>query len=262
MKKLMMFALCMMAWMTCNAQEYFEGTLKARSYEKHSDIAIKFSKGMLINGARDSELHIKGEKMAAVDHVTNVATIYDVEKNKLYFVFHNIKKALEMPISHFEKMKQGSVSIKPVATSTYKTISGANCRLYSAEVNTNQNGAQIRMKSDSYVCEEMPIHPSLAGFNNGLPYVGMKYIIDSNNRAGMIQINSYTAYEVHEVIRGEVDDAIFVVPADYEIVDGTSNAKMLSVYGENNKVMKKMKKNTTKEPTEEVKFDINEEWDF
>ena len=257
-----MFVICMMAWMGCHAQEYFEGTLKARSFENHSKIAVKFSKGMLINGARDAELHIQGKKMAMKDQTTNLTTIYDVEKNKLYVVFHNIKKALEMPITHFEQMKQGAASMKQVATSTYKTISGMNCRLYSGEVNENQNGAKIRMKGETFVCEELPIDPALAKFNNGHPYVGMKYIVDANNSAGMIQINSYTAFEVHEVIRGEVDGAIFEVPADYEIVDGTSNSKMLAVYGENNKVMKKNKKGTKEEPAQEIKFDINEEWDF
>lgn len=74
-------------------------------------------------------------------------------------------------------------------------------------------------------------------------------------------MDSHTAYEVKEVIPCSVDESLFEVPADYEIVDGTSNSKMLGVYSENNKVMKKMKKGKA-ETEKEITFDINEEWDF
>lgn len=252
----------MMAWMTCNAQEYFEGTLKARSYEKHSNIVVKFSKGMLVNGARDAEMHIKGKKLAVVDKTVNVHTIYNLEEQSLYFLFPYIKKAIQMPTSHFAKMTANNAT--PTPTDVYKTISGQKCRLYTAEKIENiGGGGTTKIKNQVYLCEDLQVDPALAPFvtPTGLPYLGIKYIIDSNSRAGIMTMDSHTAYEVKEVIPCSVDESLFEVPADYEIVDGTSNSKMLGVYSENNKVMKKMKKGKP-ETEKEITFDINEEWDF
>ncbi len=262
MKKLFVFALCLVAWMTCGAQNYFEGTLKARSYEEHSKMMVKFSKGMLINGARDAEMYVKGKKLAVKDASTNVSTVYNLETMKLYFVFHNIKKVLEMPTAQLEAMMAGGVV--PEDTGVNKTLTGLNCRLYHAKKETEENGMKTTIKTDIYLCTELEVDPALAPFvsqNTGLPYIGMKYVVDSNISAPMMNWNSYIAYEIKEVIRGNVDDSLFEVPADYEVVDGSSNSKMLAVYSENNKVMKKNMKGK-QEASTEIKFDINEEWDF
>lgn len=261
MKRLLLFTLAVMVWMAGSAQNYFEGTLKARSYENHSNIVIKFSKGMLVNGARDAEMYIKGKKLAVVDKTTNVQTIYNLEERSLYFLFPYIKKAIQMPTSHFDKLTAGNVT--PTPTDVYKTISGVKCRLYKSNKNDKVQGGSINIKNEIYLSEELLVDPALGPFitSTGIPRVGMKYIIDSNTKAGIMTMNSYTAYEVKEVIPGKVDGAIFEIPADYEIVDGSSNTKMLGVYSENNKVMKKMKKGKV-ETEKEITFDINEEWDF
>lgn len=258
-----MLAICLMAWAATNAQEYFEGTLKARTFEKHSKNAIKLSQGTLINGARDVELHIKGNCVAVVDHATNIQTIYDLNKKKIYYLFHHTKKAIDMPSSSLEQMMKGA--LEPQATDEYRQILGMKCRLYSAKKNTKEKGAHINQNIQIYICEELPVHPDLAPFvsqNTGLPYLGVKYVVDTNTAVPpLFKMNSYVAYEINDVQRGAVDESLFTIPADYEVVDGSQNAKMLSVYKENYKILQKKNKGK-EEPAEEIKFDVNEDWDF
>ncbi len=256
----------MMAWMTCNAQEYFEGTLKARSYEKHGKTVIKYSKGMAFNGGRDYEVHIKGKKMATEDKMTNVQSIFDADKGVISLVFHNIGKAFKMRQSHYFELYKGAIT--PTPTSTYNTLCGMNCRFYLSDTN-EVRGLIVHTRREAYLCEDFPIDPSLTLFNNGFPYVCIKSVTKQDNvKDVFFDMNSYIAVEVHEVIHGNIDDALFEVPFGYEVVDGTNDSKMLSVYrkmlsvySENNKVMKKMKKGKA-EAEKEITFDINEEWDF
>ena len=266
MKKLFLFALCMMAWVTCNAQEYFEGSLKARSFEKHGKTVIKYSKGMALNGGRDYEFHIKGKKMATEDKMTNVQTIFDADKGVISLVFHNIGKAVMMRHSHYFELYKGVIT--PTPTSTYKTLCGVNCRLYLSDTN-EVRGLIGHTRREAYLCEDFPIDPALALFNNGFPYVCIKSVTKQDNVKGVFfDMNSYNAIEVHEVIPGGVDGALFEVPSSYEVVDGTNYSKalsvykkMLSAYSENNKVLKKNKKGN-EESAQEIKFDVDEEWDF
>lgn len=59
-----------MAWMTGNAQNYFEGMLKARSFENYGGDYERASGGQMINGVRDVEYYVKGDKIAILDHTT------------------------------------------------------------------------------------------------------------------------------------------------------------------------------------------------
>ena len=264
MKKVLLFALSIFACISVSAQDYFEGVITARSFEKHSDITIKFSQGMLINGARDAEMHIKGNRVAVVDKVTNVHTIYDLGNKKIYYVFYNINKAIEMPTASLQQMMAGA--LVPEATDQYLNVLGRECQLYTASKDTEESGAKIKQNIQIYICKELEVHPDLAPFvsqNTGLPSLGGKYVVDTNTTVPLVgQMNSYVAYEIQNISACEVDDAVFAVPAEFTVVDGTNNAAMYGVYKENAKVMKKLNKGKKAEPVTEVKFEINEDWDF
>lgn len=262
MKKTTLFTLFLILATICHAQTYFEGSLIARSYEEHSKMVLKNARGSLCNGARDAILHVKGKKLAVEDHKTNIYTIYNVEDDEMFLVFHNVKKAVKFSCTHFQKMTANN-TVAPKQTNTYKTLTGHRCRLYTSEKNQKSGQQTMYARCDTYLSEDLAIDPALAPFasNTKLPFLGMKYVIKSNIKVGVVNVNSYTAYEVKEVIPCIVGDSLFAVPADYEIVDGTDRAKMLKVYDENLKIVKKSKKEKEK-PIKEIKFDINEEWDF
>lgn len=124
----------------------------------------------------------------------------------------------------------------------------------------------MNISSTIWLCEELAVHKDLAPHvsgNTGLPLLGMKYIIDSTTKVLMMNTNSYTAFDIKEVVPGIVPDDKFTIPADYKIVESSFShpKKMLAVYSENEKALKKAKKLTQTDQSA-LKFDIDEEWDF
>ena len=268
MKKLFLFALCMMAWVTCNAQEYFEGTLKARSFENYGGDYERASGGMMINGVRDVEYHIKGSKIAIIDHTSGINTIYDAgAEQAVFFVFTNINKVIRMPFSYVNQIKIGK-EVEPTPTDVRKTVGGKECRLYTVDTEVKEKGRKTHFKIDAYVCDELPINPVLQAYNNfnngacnGVPGVAMKYVVQQNISSLAFATNFHVAYEVHEVIPCQVDDSIFEIPAGAQIVDGTKPMKMMAVYNENYKIILKNREGQeAADPA--IKFDVDEEWDF
>lgn len=257
-------AIAIMACMSVGAQDYFEGVVTARSFEKHSKLTIKFSQGTLMNGARDAKLYVKENKMAVVDDYTNITTIYDPSKGKVFFVFNNINQVIDMPTQNMLNNMSGALVPQP--TDTYIDVLGMKCRLYEASKDGEESGAKIKQNIQILICEELGVHPDLAPYvsqSTGLPYLGVKYVVDTNTSVPpLVQMNSFIAYDVQDVQRVAVDDSIFVVPADYKVVDSADTKKMLGVYKANAKAMKKLKKEKPNEEVAEIKFDINEDWDF
>ena len=262
MKKFITLAICLMASIGCYAQSYFEGTLKARSYEEHSNIMIKSARGTLCNGARDAALHVKGQKLLVEDHLTNINTLYTVDNDEMYLIFHNVKKAVKLSCSNFQKSLDQTNREPAKPTQVVKTLTGKPCRLYTWSNQNKVGTVNTILSTETYVCEELPIDPALAPIasNTKQPYLFMKYVVKTDIKAPIASYHSYTAFEVKEVIPTTLDEALFTVPAGYEIVDGVDRKAMLKVYDDNLKVMKKAKKD--KEKPVEIKFDINEEWDF
>lgn len=257
-----------MVWMAGSAQPYFEGTVKARSFESHGADYERASGGQMINGVRDVELHIKGGKMALIDHTTNINTVYDTDKDQaVYFIFTNINKVIRMPFSYVNQIKVGN-SVDLIPTDTYKTVAGKNCRLYAVDTEIKNRGQKTHFKIEAYVCEDLPINPVLMPFNNfnngatnGIPGIGMKYVFHRNISSINFVANSYVAYEVSEVIPGEVDDSVFEIPSGAPIVDGTKPMKIMAVYNENYKIIQQNRKG--KEMADPaIKFEVDEEWDF
>ncbi len=266
MKKLLLSVILCQFAILGYAQELFEGTLKARSYEYHSKSLVKFSKGMLQNGSRDVEMYVKGNKLGSWDALVNIQTIYDVEDETIYFVFHEIKKAVATPMDSYTQAVNSNTAIKPEPTDETKIINGLTCRKYTGTFKSKEHGASTEVRSDVWLCEDLKVHNDLAPYvsgNTGLPMVGMKYIVDSNTKAPMVNMNTYNAYDIKEIDRSPVSDDKFVVPQDYKVISASSysDKSLLSVYSENEKVLKKNKKLSEKE-TDLIKFDIDEEWDF
>lgn len=266
MKKLLLSAVLCLVAVAGRSQELFEGTLKARSYEYHSNFIVKKTKGMMQNGSRDAEMYVKGNKVSSWDKLVNVQTIYDLEGGVLYFIFHEIRKAVSFPLTAFAGQVNSDVALKPEPTDETKTIHGLTCRKYTAERKTEKNGMKTDIRSDVWLCEELRVSEDLAPYvsaNTGLPMVGMKYIVDSNSIMPMINISTYNAFDIKEIDRSPVPDEKFAVPQDYKTVSasGFTDKALLAVYSENEKALKKNKKLSTKEE-DVIKFDIDEEWDF
>lgn len=244
MKKFFIFAICVMAWMTGNAQNYFEGMLKARSFENYGGDYERASGGQMINGVRDVEYYVKGDKIAILDHTTNINTIYDAGAGQaVFFVFRNINKVIRMPFSYVNQIKIGN-AVQPAPTEVRKTIAGRECRLYTVDTEVKQRGRKTHFKVDAYVCDDLPVSPTLVPYNNfnngacnGVPGIAMKYAIQQNISSVGLVADFHIAYEVHEVIPCEVDDSIFEIPSNAQIVDGTKPMKIMAVYNENYKII-------------------------
>ncbi len=267
-----------MAWMTGNAQNYFEGTIKARSYELNEfkspmpmvEKMLKSMNGVFSeNGARDTELYIKGNKCSGFDKsASNLQTIHNLQDKKVYMILHNIKTVIDM--SAFKIQQLLTTAPVPTPTGKYSEIMGYKCQLYKYEGERMTSSDPIYQQIEIYSCEEILIHPDLipfVGANTGLPYLGMKYVVEAHSEADSLKINLYNAVETTEIIPGTVDDSIFEIPADYKIIPFEDNMKVYKAYEENTKAMGLDKKSKKKgkeadKQEKEIKFAINEDWDF
>lgn len=262
MKKLLLSAVLCLVAVVGRSQELFEGMLRARSYERHSNFMIKASKGTLQNGSRDVESYFKGNKLASWDKLVNAQTIYDLDEEVIYMVFHEIRKTVVLSSTMFSEMPYHDMAIKPVPTGETKTILGLTCRRYVGE------DVDMKIRSEAWLCEELRVSEELAPYvsaNTGLPMIGLKYIIESGGSilGGVMNLNTYNVYYIKEIDRSPVPDEKFAVPQDYKVVyvSGVKDKALRAAFSENEKALKKNKKLSTKEE-DVIKFDIDEEWDF
>lgn len=261
-----------------SAQDQFEGQIDYRNFESHSKIVRKFSKGMAYNGARDVKVLVKGNKMHIIDESMHLNTLLDPDANTVIIYNDLLKKGLKCTYTDYINTYMSAYGPNPTTegqtkeysvapVSEYKELNGVKCQKYSGKVVAKVEGTSPTTTTVEVWCStEHPVDPVYDFYLNGLqiPGVAMKWTTDQHGKLPLLgTLDSFVASEVKSITPRTVDDSEMQIPEDYELKVTNSPFKMMGIYGDTVKYLKKNKTypaDADKDQT--VTYQIEEEWDF
>lgn len=275
MKKLLFSVLLLMGY-TVGAMaqgNFFEGTIKYRTYESHSKVVLKFSAGQAYNGARNTKTVLKGTKAISYDESLNMYTIFDPERSKITAVFNEIQEAMEFDFDKYTSTYSAYSSARATYTTepTDETVEllGHTCRKHLITLKPKPiNGVQANTvtKIECWITDDYDIYKNYwYAFLYGLelPGITLKYTVDSKGSVPIFgKMSSYVASKVVSIEEGNVSDDLFKVPDGYKLSISESPFKYLKLIKKNIKALKAAKKYPTMAVDESVTFNVDEEWDF
>ncbi|WP_305115934.1 hypothetical protein [Duncaniella muris] len=278
MKYALTIVLMLLISVAVGAQNQFEGEIDYRNFESHSKTVRKFSKGMAYNGARNVKVLVKGNKIHIIDESMHLNTLLDPDANSVIIYNDLLKKGLKCTYTDYTTTYMSAYGPKPtvngqtkeysvVPVNEYKEINGVKCQKYSGKVIAKVNGANPATTTVEVWCSnEHPVTPIYDFYLNGLqiPGVAMKWTTDQHGKIPLFgSMDSFVASEVKSITPREVDDSEMQIPTDYELKVTNSPFKMLGIYGDTVKYLKKNKMYPADaDKNMDVTYKIEEEWDF
>lgn len=277
MKKIITLLMILLTVGSISADK-FEGVLKYRNFENHSKAVRNLSKGMAYNGARDMELLLKGNKILIKDMSMHYHVLIDPDAGSVVIFNDYIKKGLKSNYKKYAEQYLSGLTPKVTVegqtkdfnireTGESQTINDMKCNRYAGKLTVGVKGLKpVETDVDVWYAADIEVDPIIGAFLNGLPVPGIpvKLTVDQQGSVPIIgKMNSYIASELHSIEARPVEDSEFEIPADYEIKVTDSPFKMLSLYGQTTKYLKKNNMYPgAADKDSEVTYKIEEEWDF
>lgn len=252
----------------------FEGEIQYRNFENHSSLIRRFSSGMAYNGARDIKIIMKGNKMHVIDESMHIHTIFLPDEDKVILYSDVAKKGLftsykEFVPTYYElfspSKKTNQYSIKNMNERQYKD---EKCSVYSGQIIITPEGTTNSTTTDAelWVSHKYKIDKCYLNYIYGIdvPGVVLKWSYKQEGKVPLLgKMSSYVASEIKNISERAVSDSEFEVPSDVSLKDSGSPFKLLGIYKENKKFLKKNKMYPTDaDKDNEVTYKIDEEWDF
>ncbi len=278
MRFVTLFIFMLLTDLLAYSQTLFEGEINYRNFENHSKAVRKFSKGMAYNGARSVRVLIKGNKVHIIDESMHLSTLLLPDEG--YVIIYNdlLKQGLKCSYSNYTMTYMSQYSPKAYipgqmkdyevkATDETTEIQGEPCKLYKGTITTTTNGASPTVTTVEVWCStKYKVDPVYQYYLYGveIPGVAMKWTTDQHGKVPMIgSMDSFVASEVKSITPRTVDDSEMQIPSEYELKLTDSAFKMLGIYEDTKKYLKKNKMYPTDaENDTEVTYQIEEEWDF
>lgn len=279
MRKFLCLLACLMGCaLLTSAQTLFEGEIKYRNFENHSKNVRKFSKGMAYNGARNVRVLIKGNRVNILDESLHLNTLILPDEDCVIIYNDLLKKGLKCSYTSYTRQymsQYGPNCYLASQTKNYniknngqtKTINGEECIGYSGILETFVNGGSpTKVVIETWCSTKYKINPSYWYYLYGLevPGIAVKWTINSQGKVPLFgTMSSFIASEVTEIIPRQVDDSEMQIPTNYELKETNSPFKMLKIYSETKKYLKKNKMYPADADEDtDVTYSIEEEWDF
>lgn len=251
---------------------FFEGALLYRNYEFHSALVRKFSSGQAYNGERTVQVTIKGPDIHIFDRSMQVHTILKPKENKVYFYSDAIRRGFETDFNYVVKYMSAydpDVETAGMAkTSTLKNTDelveykGDVCRKYKGQLKT---GDASSVDVELWFSPEYDVYKSYWYTVSGLQPAGIikKGIYSQSGKIPLLgEMKSTVAMELVAIKAYEVPEAEMLPPEDYIMEKFEKNSQILSFYKDNKTVLKKSNQYPESMDKDEVKYNIQNEWDF
>jgi len=278
MRFVALFVFILLTNLLTYSQTLFEGEIDYRNFENHSKAVRKLSKGMVYNGARNVKVLIKGNKMHIIDKSMHLNTLLLPDEG--YVIVYNdlLKKGLKCSYTNYTMSYMSQYGPKEYipgqkknyevkATGEIKEIQDEPCKLYKGTVTTTVDGASPTVTAVEVWCStKYKVDPVYQNYLYGveIPGVAVKWATEQHGKIPIIgSMDSFVASEVKSITPRTVDDSEMQIPPEYELKLTDSAFKMLGIYGDTKKYLKKNKMYPADaENNTEVTYKIEEEWDF
>lgn len=264
--------------MTAFSQISFEGEISYRNFENHSKVVRKVSKGMAYNGVRNVKVIIKGKKMHIRDESIHLNTLLLPDENCVIIYNDLLKRGLKCSYSNYTQTYMaayGPKSYDPGLTKEYtikpsgeiEIFLGEECEKYKGTVTTSTSASSPAVANVEVWCStKYKVDPVYYCYLNGveIPGIAMKWTTDQHAKVPLFgSLDSFVASEVKSITPRNVEDSEMQLPSGYELKKTDSPFKMLRIYGDTKKYLKKNKMYPADADNEtEVTYQIEEEWDF
>lgn len=271
-------AMLLMGSIATFAQKQFEGEINYRNFENYSKPVRKFSKGMAYNGARNVKVLIKGNKMHIIDESMHLNTLLLPDEDRVIIYNDLLKRGLQCSYGNYTTTYMSTYSPKPNVvgqTKDYKveitgkknTLLGHVCGNYKGTVTAKTSASSPAVTTvDVWYSTEYEVNPIYNFYLYGIesPGIAMKWTIDQHSKVPLFgTFDSFIASEVKSITQREVDDSEMQIPSDYELKVTDSPFKMLGIYGDTKKYLKKNNMYPGDADTDkDVTYKIEEEWNF
>lgn len=277
--KFIIYSLLMwMISLTAFSQTLFEGEINYRNFENHSKAVRKFSKGMAYNGARNVKVVIKGKKMHIIDESIHLNTLLLPDENCVIIYNDLLKRGLKCSYSNYTQTYMAAYGPKSNTPGQIKeytikpsgeigTFLGEECEKYKGTVTTSTSSSSPVVTNVEVWCStKYKVDPVYCCYLNGVevPGVAMKWTTDQHGKVPLFgSMDSFVASEVKSITSRNVEDSEMRIPSEYELKETDSSFKMLGIYGDTKKYLKKNKLYPADaDNATEVTYQIEEEWDF
>lgn len=256
----------------------FEGEINYRNFENHSKTVRKFSKGMAYNGARNVKVLLKGNKMHIFDESMHLNILILPDEDNIVIYNDLLKRGLKCTYSSYKKNYMSAFGPEPTVdgqTKHYnvlpkeekKTVNGETCTVYSGTVSAQVGStAPIVTTIEVYSSDKYNVDPVFNCFMNGIetPGIAMKWTTDQHGKVPFLgSMDSFVASEAKTVTPRTVSDEEMRVPSDCQLKETDSPFKMLGIYSDTQKYLKKNKMYPADADSDaNVTYSIESEWDF
>lgn len=277
--ELILFAFLIYMPFTTSAQDenLFEGELHYRSMENQNESIIKWSCGMAYNGARNTTYLIKGKKVLFRDESTHMCTLLDPDNNKVTLYSDLIGKGMEFDYKKYTSSylsvfsKEGPNTAFPqLAPSVYRfTVTEEKKQFLNLDVEYVQGRIENKSSStsfDIYRTNSIKLpHTMNVVQLYGIEIDGLiaKFVYEQEVRGPFgMNLKGYVYSELQEINSRTIDNAELNVPSNIVINYSESPFKIVNLYKENSKYLKKHNIFPTQKNTDVVYKIDDENWDF
>lgn len=261
------------------SKKHFEGEIVYRNFENHNKLVRKLSKGMAYNGSRTVKVLLKSYNMHIIDESLHIHTLLLPDENKI-IVFNDLLKKgqafsfgtyAESYLSAYSpdprnisgQILENEYSVKKTSKTDYM---GQSCDIYKGQITAKTGAGGAVCNAEIWVSPQYTIYKSYWYFLNGIqvPGIALKWTTDQHGKVPLLgTMSSYVASEVKEIKERSIADEEMQVPSDCQIVTSDSPFKILRLYKDTRKYLKKNKMYPADaEEDTEVTYKIEEEWDF
>jgi hypothetical protein len=250
----------------------FEGALLYRNYEYHSNVVRKFSNGRAYNGERTTLVKLRGQDVHIVDESMRLHTII-VPGDNLVYLYSDVlswglqgdKEFLQQFLGAYDpdyslpNLEKTSTLRTTDEKMTYK---GDECKVYRGLLKIGDAG---ETDVELWYSPRFKTNPSYKYFVFGLPVGGIirKGIINNSGSVPLLgKLKSTTAIELMALTEYKVPTSEMRPPASINFSPMRAPKQLNRFYNENTKALKKAKLYPKKLSNKEVKFNLQQQWDF
>lgn len=252
---------------------YFEGRLLYRSYEHHSKVTIKYSRGQAYNGERTTIATVKGNVIHILDEDMHLHTIIDLNKNVVYYYSDVSRKGISARADEYLPLYRSMFDPNVPVSTTEKistlqntgrslTYKGDLCKVYAGQLTV---GEYMQDDIEMWYTDKFLINKCYRYLFWGLPVEGIvrKGIINQSGYAALLgEMKSTMAYELMALSEYDVDDNELMPPSDVRFEKMTGPVQLDNYLKDNYKTLKKKKLLPKPMKTSEVDYSLRSEWDF
>src|SRR5574344_1207335 len=272
---ILIILICSFFMLSAQDKEFFEGELLYRTFENHSEVVLKFSKGVAYNGARNTRIIIKDANIHRIDESLHIHTLLLPTRNKAIIYSDLLKKGLEFSYDDFtstylatfspQKSNQDShIENTMILTRDKRRVLNELCDIYKGQYNVGDSDNKINSDIDVWVIPKYKVFKSYWATINGLhmPGIVAKYTYNQKGHVFLLgTLASYVASELKQITPREVSPSEIVVPNDCYIKTSASSNDLLDFHEQTTNYLKKHNMYPTQK-NNDIIYKINENWDF